>query len=105
MTQIKITKDGVSNNIIADMDWAQSTYPTSDGYAHEAVDTTPSEEVVLLMKAQEERMWRNTELERTDSLSLLTDYPNASALITYRQELRDWPSTDDFPDIQPTLGS
>ena len=105
MTEIKITKDGVSNNIIADMDWAQSTYPTSDGYAHEAVDTTPSEEVVLLMKAQEERMWRNTELERTDLLLLLPDHPDKDNLIAYRQELRDWPSTGDFPDTRPTLGS
>ena len=105
MTQIKVTKDGVSSNIIAEMDVAQSIYPTSDGYAHEVVDTTPSEEVLLIMKTQEERMWRDAELQRTDSLSLLTDYPAASALTTYRQELRDWPSTDDFPDTQPTLGS
>tara|TARA_B100000953_G_C17893392_1_gene382016 strand:+ start:306 stop:608 length:303 start_codon:yes stop_codon:yes gene_type:complete len=51
------------------------------------------------------RMWRDQELLRTDSLMGLSDYPNTSALTTYRQELRDWPSTDAFPDTQPTLGS
>ena len=105
MTQIKVTKDGVSNNIISEMDVAQKIYPTSDGYTHAVVDTTPSEEVLLIMKTQEGRMWRDSELLGTDSLSLLTDYPNASALTTYRQELRDWPSTDEFPDTRPTLGS
>ena len=51
------------------------------------------------------RMWRDQELLRTDSLMGLSDYPNTSALTTYRQELRDWPSTGAFPDTQPTLGS
>ena len=105
MTQIKITKDGVSNNIIGEIDFAQSVYPTSDGYSHEVIDTTLPEEVLLIMKVREERVWRDQELLGTDSLSLLTDYPSASALTTYRQELRDWPSTEDFPDTRPELGS
>ena len=53
----------------------------------------------------EARMWRDQELLRTDSLMGLSDYPNTSALTTYRQELRDWPSTEAFPDTQPALGS
>ena len=53
----------------------------------------------------EAKMWRDMELLRTDSLMGLSDYPNTSALTTYRQELRDWPSTGDFPDTKPTLGS
>ena len=51
------------------------------------------------------RLWRDQELLRTDGLMGLSDYPNTSALTTYRQELRNWPSTDAFPDTQPTLGS
>ena len=104
MAHIKVTKDGKSNTIIADMDWVQSTYPTSDGYAHEVVDNTPSESELLLMKQREERMWRNAELERTDALSLLTDHPDKDNLTTYRQALRDWPSTGNFPDTRPTIG-
>ena len=56
-------------------------------------------------KEQLERMWRNSELERTDTLMLLDDYPQKDGLAAYRQALRDWPSTDDFPDTRPTLGS
>lgn len=45
--------------------------------------------------------WRNDELQKTDFIVPLTDYPNRTAWMTYRQELRDWPSTDDFPDTKP----
>jgi len=48
--------------------------------------------------------WRNFELERTDSLMLLPDYPYKDQLTTYRQALRDWLATEDFPDTRPTLG-
>ena len=34
---IKVTKDGVSTNIVADMAFAKEVYPTSDGYTHELV--------------------------------------------------------------------
>ena len=53
----------------------------------------------------QERAWRNRELARTDTLMLLPDYPDKEALTTYRQALRDWPSTADFPDTKPVLGS
>ena len=52
----------------------------------------------------EARQWRDAELVRTDDLALLTDYPNKEALLTYRQALRDWTATEDFPEIRPTLG-
>ena len=55
-------------------------------------------------KEAEGRMWRDHELLRTDSLLLLDDYPQKDGLAAYRQALRDWPSTDDFPDTRPTLG-
>jgi hypothetical protein len=32
----------------------------------------------------------------------LSDYPNRDAWITYRQELRDWTDTDNFPNTKPT---
>ena len=53
---------------------------------------------------EEAREWRDLELLRTDSLMLLDDYPQKDGLRVYRQALRDWPSTDDFPDTRPTLG-
>ena len=64
------------------------------------------EEVPLSAEKKEEeaREWRDLELLRTDSLMLLDDYHQKDGLTAYRQALRDWPSTDDFPDTRPTLG-
>ncbi len=50
-------------------------------------------------------LWRNDELLRTDIAATVSDYPNAAAIIAYRAALRDWPSTEDFPDTRPTIGS
>ena len=61
--------------------------------------SVPSESEIVEMDAKE---WRNSELTSTDYIVPLTDFPNYSSWITYRQQLRDWPSTDDFPDIKPT---
>jgi hypothetical protein len=52
---------------------------------------------------QLEKPWRDKELKDTDSDSLLTDHSGYDALITYRQALRNWPSTDSYPSIRPTL--
>lgn len=46
--------------------------------------------------------WRNSQLNRTDFIAQTPDYPNRDAWLTYRQELRDWPSTADFPDVKPS---
>ncbi len=51
------------------------------------------------------REWRDSELQETDVFIILPDYPNKDNLTAYRQELRDWPSTADFPDTKPTLVS
>ena len=48
--------------------------------------------------------WRNKELERTDSLALLPDHPQAAQILAYRQALREWPSTEDYPDTRPVMG-
>ena len=102
MAEVKVTKDGVSNNIIATLENAKKIYPESDGYT--------CEEVIAPAKSQQEkeadaRLWRDSELQETDALSLLTDYPKKTELAAYRTKLRDWPSTSDFPDTKPELGS
>ena len=48
------------------------------------------------------RAWRDAELSSYDLRSLLTDDPQHDAIIAYRQELRDWPGTGDFPGTRPT---
>jgi hypothetical protein len=71
------------------------------GYSY---DGTNFSEPVLTTEELETgaRGWRNSELEESDFIVPLTDYPNRDAWITYRQELRDWTATDDFPDTKPT---
>ena len=50
------------------------------------------------------RRWRDEELRKTDIAATVSDYPNASAVLAYRQALRESPSTEDFPNTRPTLG-
>lgn len=58
----------------------------------------------LITPEQKARTWRDAELTRTDIAATVSDYPNADAYIVYRQSLRSWPSTSDFPNIRPELG-
>jgi len=63
---------------------------------------------VPVIEAQPEleaRQWRNGELSSSDFIVPLSDHPQRAAYMTYRTALRDWPSTEDFPDTKPALGS
>lgn len=51
-----------------------------------------------------EKQWRDQELKSTDWIVPITDHPQHSQYMAYRQALRDWPSTTDFPDTRPELG-
>lgn len=64
---------------------------------HEPVE--PSYEYIV----RREKRWRDMELVATDWVVPVTDHPQHAAYMTYRQALRDWPSTADFPDVRPTL--
>lgn len=66
----------------------------NDGFSH-PIKTTEELEV-------EARQWRDKELEQTDYIVAITDHSNHTALMSYRQELRDWTDTDDFPTTKPT---
>lgn len=57
----------------------------------------------LITPEQKARTWRDEELARTDVAATVSDYPNANAVLAYRAALRDWPSTDSFPDTRPEL--
>ena len=103
MAIIIVRKDGVSNTILGSLAFAQQAYPTSEGYSHEDVTVVPTSEELKAESKVEAREWRDSELHRTDTLSLLADYPKKTELAAYRTKLRDWPSTSDFPDTKPTL--
>ncbi len=65
-----------------------------DGWSH---PVKTSEELEA-----EARLWRDNELEATDFIVPTTDYPNHAQWLTYRQQLRDWTTTDAFPATKPT---
>jgi len=48
-------------------------------------------------KTAEEKQWRDSELQASDFIVPLTDHPQHTAYMTYRQELRDYPAQQDFP--------
>ena len=58
---------------------------------------------ISLTPEQREREWRDEELSRTDIAAMVSDYPNADAILVYRAALRNWPSTEDFPATRPEL--
>jgi hypothetical protein len=47
------------------------------------------------------RSKRDSELQRTDQYMLLSDYPYSEEMKEYRQRLRDWPDSEDFPETFP----
>ena len=98
---IKVTKDGVSNFILADMTFAEKAYPKSEGYVCELV--VKDSVITDASKARDARVWRNDELKGTDIIAQTPDWPDRDKYLTYRTKLRDWPSTSDFPDTKPTL--
>jgi len=49
------------------------------------------------------RDWRNKELSNSDWIASIPDHGLHDSYMTYRQALRDWPTTEDFPDTKPTL--
>jgi hypothetical protein len=61
--------------------------------------------MTVLAPEQEARKWRDEELQRTDIAAMVSDYPNAEAILVYRQALRGWPETEDFPENRPTLSA
>ena len=94
---IKDADGNVLNRIVAEEAYVKANYE------HYEEDTTPDYPVYT--EEQMMRHWRDSELQRTDVLLLLPEHPDKDSLTDYRQALRDWPSTSDFPDTQPTMGS
>jgi len=56
-------------------------------------------------------LWRDAELLRTDIAATVSDYPNAAAILVYREALRQWPARNEageyingFPNTRPEVG-
>jgi len=87
---IKDAEGNIVNTIIADLSFVEANYDFYEEYQEPAL---PVEE--------EAKLWRNEELSRTDSIVTFTDRPDHTKYVAYRQILRDWPETADFPDTRP----
>ena len=84
-----------------DGDWIKDTHDDGMVMEHQFQGVlVPTEDE----KKSSARGWRDQELAATDIISMVTDHPQNAAYKTYRQKLRDWPSTSDFPDTRPELG-
>ena len=54
-------------------------------------------------EAEIARSWRDVELSSTDYIVPVSDHPQRAAYMTYRENLRSWPATSDFPETKPVL--
>ena len=88
----------VVNTIVAEEGFVSANY---DHY--EIVEDELTTEQLAQVKEAEERYWRDSELNATDRASEIPDWPNRTNILAYRVLLRDWPSTEDFPETRPTL--
>lgn len=103
---IAIIKEGKVDNVIVASDEFAATLPeetvnvTGKGVSigHTYANGVFSAPVKTLEeKTAEEKEWRDYELKASDFIVPLTDHPQHDAYMIYRQELRDYPSQQDFP--------
>lgn len=92
---IKDADGNITNTINSDAEFVEANFD----YYEEWVAPTPVEPTA----EETARRWRDMELSATDYIAPLTDHPQHAAYMTYRQALRDWPATADFPDTRPEL--
>jgi hypothetical protein len=86
----------VVNTVVASEDFVSANYEHYRLFVPSQDPQRPVEEV--------EKEWRNSELKRTDWIVPVTDHSQHADYMAYREALRDWPATPDFPDTRPTLG-
>jgi len=103
---IAIIKEGKVDNIIVASDEFAATLQNETvnvtgqevgiGYTYtNGVFAAPIK--TLEEKIAEEKEWRDMELQSSDFIVPLTDHPQHAVYMTYRQELRDYPAQEDFP--------
>ncbi len=93
---IKDADGNITNTIVADAEFVEANFEHYELYVEPTLPEPTAEE--------EGRTWRDSELSATDYIVPLSDHPQRDAYITYREALRQWPSTDAFPATRPELG-
>ena len=94
---IKDADGNITNTIVADAEFVEANFEHYEEWSCPYTCPEPTAE-------ESERMWRDGELSATDYIVPLSDHPQRDAYITYREALRQWPSTEDFPATRPELG-
>ena len=103
---IAIIKEGKVDSMIVASDEFAATLPEETvnvtgqevGIGHTYANGVFAAPVKTLEeKTAEEKFWRDNELKSSDYIVPLTDHPQHDAYMTYRQELRDYPTQQDFP--------
>lgn len=89
---IKDADGNIINTIKADAAFVEANFE------HYELWTTPEPTA-----EEAARQWRDMELAFTDWIMPLIDHPQRDAYITYRESLRQWPSTESFPETKPEL--
>ncbi len=95
---IKDADGNITNTINADAEFVEANFE----YYEEWTDPNPAPPEPTAEETA--RQWRDSELSATDYIMPLTDHPQRDDYITYREELRQWPSTESFPETRPELG-
>ena len=72
-------------------------------YSYNEIEPVIPSDMPLAGREVLAREWRDKELSDSDWIASIPDHGMYNAYITYRQALRDWPTTDNFPDTKPTL--
>jgi len=96
---IKDADGNITNTINADAEFVEANFE----HYELCVAPTPPEPVEPTAE-ETARQWRDSELASTDEAAKIPDWPNRANILVYRQDLRDWPSTSDFPNTRPELG-
>lgn len=90
---IKNSEGVIVNYIVAEESFVSKHY--------EFFEKCPVEFQELVISQRE---WRDEELKATDWVVPISDHPQHTEYLAYRQALRDWPATEDFPETRPELG-
>ncbi len=92
---IKDADGNVTNYIKASAEFVEANFEHYELWVEPTPPVPTAEETA--------RQWRDMELAFTDWIIPLTDHPQREAHIAYRESLRQWPSTDSFPETKPEL--
>lgn len=91
---IRVTEDGATKDFNS-LEDAKKEFPDSEYKV--ITSETPEAKQSIAEAEVSERAWRDAELAKTDTIIDASDYPNKTNMVAYRKELRDWPSTENFP--------